>query len=153
LCDTHSFRLAFGLLCCVSDSFFLIGLYTIGLAILTQDQSIAATLSGSQCGARNLDEVFSVINNCSIHYTELDEDGEYVNSTIACTELPRQVPGSNLYFATWACFAASFNITLRWKAAQALNLAQAQEEKERRRLEGDGEANGDFSDHNEEDDF
>ena len=132
------------------SSFFLIGLYIIGLAILTQDQGIAATISGSQC-LRNLDRVVTV-HNCTIVYYDVDSNGNYIRSDMPCADIERQVPGSNLYLATWACFLASFNVTLRWKAAQALNLAQAQEEKERRRLdEGDGQENDDFSDGSDND--
>ena len=136
----------------LSSSFFLIGIYVVGLAILTQDQGIAATTSGTQC-ARNLDELDDALLaiNCTINYWAMDVDGNPVLKVTPCTDLPRQVPGSNLYFAVWACFAASFNITLRWKAAQALNLAQAQEEKERRRLEGGGNENGDFSEGSDDD--
>lgn len=49
---------------------------------------------------------------------------------VSCTDvLDRQIPGSNLYLASWICFFASFNITLRWKAAQAIQFAQAQHRK------------------------
>ena len=47
------------------SSFFLIGLYIIGLAILTQDAGIAATISGSQC-LRNLDYLLTVSNCVSL---------------------------------------------------------------------------------------
>ncbi|CAB9506164.1 expressed unknown protein [Seminavis robusta] len=59
---------------------------------------------------------------------------------MSCADvLDQQIPGSNLYLACWICFFASFNITLRWKAAQAMQFAQAQHrkssERARRRME------------------
>ena len=49
---------------------------------------------------------------------------------MSCTDvIDQQIPGSNLYLAVWVCFLASFNVTLRWKAAQAIQFAQAQNKK------------------------
>jgi hypothetical protein len=39
------------------------------------------------------------------------------------------IPGSNLYVAVWICLLASLNLAFRWKAQQALQFAQAQQEK------------------------
>jgi len=44
---------------------------------------------------------------------------------VVVQEAGRQIPGSNLYFASWFCLLASINIPLRWKTAQALQFAQA----------------------------
>jgi hypothetical protein len=129
----------------LSSSFFLIMLWTIGLAVLTQDQGIAATLAGSQCfrdprlGSQN--------ENCTIITYGENEDGITEQSSMLCSELqiPRPVPGSNLYFSAWACFFASLNVTFRWKAAQALQFAQAQQEEEERSLEDKDQADGDYS--------
>jgi hypothetical protein len=45
---------------------------------------------------------------------------------MSCLEAEsRNRPGSNLYLAVWACMGASINITLRWKAQQAMQFAQA----------------------------
>lgn len=41
------------------------------------------------------------------------------------------IPGSNLYISTWLCLLSSCAIAVRWKTAQALQFAQAQERKER----------------------
>jgi hypothetical protein len=38
------------------------------------------------------------------------------------------IPGSNLYVAVWICLLASLNLAFRWKAQQALQFAQAQQE-------------------------
>mmetsp|Transcript_33090 Transcript_33090/g.98438 ORF Transcript_33090/g.98438 Transcript_33090/m.98438 type:complete len:330 (-) Transcript_33090:187-1176(-) len=40
------------------------------------------------------------------------------------------VPGSNLYISSWMCLVTSCAITVRWKTAQALQFAQAQERKD-----------------------
>ena len=67
---------------------------------------------------------------------------------ISCQDvIEEQIPGSNLYLAVWICFFASFNITLRWKAAQAIQFAQAQNMKAakqqmREEEEGEAETNG-----------
>ena len=37
------------------------------------------------------------------------------------------VPGSNLYFSSWTCLISCLILAFRWKAAQALQFAQAQE--------------------------
>ncbi len=65
-----------------------------------------------------------------------DDQNELIINQIqfGCNDLPRQVPGSNLYFATWTCFFASLNISFRWKAQQALQFAQAQAEKRQRHM-------------------
>jgi hypothetical protein len=53
-----------------------------------------------------------------------------ITNKMSCIDvLDRQIPGSNLYLASWICFFAAFNITLRWKAAQAMQFAQAQHRK------------------------
>jgi len=73
-----------------------------------------------------------------IPYTQKAECSEIVDN---------QIPGSNLYLAAWICFFASFNITLRWKAAQALQFAQAQNRKATEGMEqemnDDSEGGGD----------
>ena len=72
---------------------------------------------------------------------------------IPCSDLPRQVPGSNLYWSVWVCFLASLNVSFRWKAAQAMQFAQAQEEEERKRVEGtDGQALENQEDDDDDDD-
>lgn len=84
---------------------------------------------------------------------------------LACDDiLDAQIPGSNLYLAVWICFFASFNITLRWKAAQAIQFAQAQHRKadERGRIieddhnasdrEGDDDVGGDNDVDDDDDD-
>mmetsp|Transcript_9357 Transcript_9357/g.15501 ORF Transcript_9357/g.15501 Transcript_9357/m.15501 type:complete len:336 (+) Transcript_9357:100-1107(+) len=38
------------------------------------------------------------------------------------------VPGSNIYFATWASMVASISITAKWKQAKAMKFARAQNE-------------------------
>lgn len=89
---------------------FLILWWIVGVAILTENDGVGATISGTSCG---------------------DKD---------------DVPGSNLYISSWMCLFSSCSITVRWKAAQALQFAQAQERKER-----DTSKNGKTSSENEED--
>ena len=45
------------------------------------------------------------------------------NYTVPCAELPRDIPGSNLYYGAWICLLSSIDISLKWKAAQALRFA------------------------------
>jgi hypothetical protein len=136
----------------LSSSFFLILLWTIGVAILTQDEGIGATVTGTMC-TRESREIFNQ-PDC---YVVLDamQNFEYAQA-VKCSDFPRQVPGSNMYFAAWTCFAASLNITFRWKAAQALQFAQAQHEKEMqlaKKGEGGGfEKGDDDSDGDDKDD-
>ena len=140
----------------LSSSFLLILVWIIGLAILTQDQGVAATLTGTQC-TRNQDNVFEspqcmiviLSSNNETNGTTMD-----MISEIPCSQLPRQVPGSNLYFAAWTSFVASLNVTFRWKAAQALQFAQAQQEQRRKELGSTtaGTGEGDLSDEDAEDD-
>lgn len=138
----------------LSSSFFLILLWTIALAITTQDQGIAATLTGTQCGR---DDVTIQAENCTIIIYEKvwDEDLNKAilnEKQIGCGELPRQVPGSNLYFATWTCFFASLNISFRWKAQQALQFAQAQQEKRQRNIVDEPKDKGETTDELDDDD-
>jgi hypothetical protein len=126
----------------LSSSFFLIMLWIIGVAILTQNQGIAATLTGTQCG-RDERELFED-PDCAIVLVASNNEtsGIIIVDSIECSELPRQVPGSNMYFAVWTAFAASINISFRWKAAQALQFAQAQEQKAKQAQLVGGEAGG-----------
>ena len=136
----------------LSSSFFLVLLWIISLAILTGDQGIAATINGSQCSR---DETYLNLQNCTITLYELGEDGSFVPVVLECNDLPRQVPGSNLYYALWICFVASLNISFRWKAQQALHLAQAQQAERQQQLTGGDKADPDsvpFGEADEEDD-
>lgn len=67
---------------------------------------------------------------------------------LTCDEiLENVIPGSNLYLASWISFCASFNVALRWKAAQALQFAQAQTQKaEEAAAEAEREAAADSGD-------
>jgi hypothetical protein len=138
----------------LSSSFFLVMLWTITLAILTQDQGIAATLTGSQCSR---DDITLRTENCTIVIFErvgVDEEGEVIINqvTLGCDDLPRQVPGSNLYFAAWTCFFAALNVSFRWKAQQALQFAQTQQEKQQRQLVGGTKGGGEESSKGGDDD-
>jgi hypothetical protein len=165
----------------LSSSFFLILLWTIGLAVMTQDRGIAATLSGTQCKFQtisgnavailqqllalqdddhinNNDDDDAANSNCVISYQVENQDtGTMEMVQLPCSQLlsPSQnetrggLPGSNLYFAAWICFFSSLNVTFRWKAAQALQFAQAQQEREQKRFQQQEEADSDgphFSD-------
>jgi len=50
-----------------------------------------------------------------------------------------RVPGSNLFLSSWTAFLSSLSITVRWKAAQALRFAQAQETQRRKAEKEAGE--------------
>jgi hypothetical protein len=170
----------------LSSSFFLILLWTIGLAVMTQDRGIAATLSGTQCKFQTISGNAVAIlqqllalqddgnmdsgnsnnddGNCMISYQVENQDtGATEMVQLPCSQLlsPSQnetrggLPGSNLYFAAWICFFSSLNVTFRWKAAQALQFAQAQQERQQKRFQQQEEADSDgphFSDSADEDD-
>jgi hypothetical protein len=93
------------------------------VAVLTQDEGIAATAGGSGCKLDdwNLGDVI----NCTVTVRLMDNGTDTVKS-IPCREVIREttVPGSNLYFCVWGALLAAVNIALRWKAAQALQFAQ-----------------------------
>ena len=158
----------------LSSSFFLILLWTIGLALITQDRGLAATLSGTQCKFETIStnaviiltdllqlqqeaeandkelEDLSLADqaaldgslvttesfNCTISYNVWNADTQEMDMVaLPCSDVlaparaaPKGVPGSNLYFAAWICFFSSVNVTFRWKAAQALQFAQAQQD-------------------------
>ncbi|CAJ1968171.1 unnamed protein product [Cylindrotheca closterium] len=160
----------------LSSSFFLILLWTIGLALITQDRGIAATLSGTQCKFETastnavviltdllqlqreaeandneledleedqvMDEslITTASFNCTISYNVWNADTTEMDMVLLpCSDVlaparaaPKGVPGSNLYFAAWICFFSSLSVTFRWKAAQALQFAQAQQERQER---------------------
>jgi hypothetical protein len=165
----------------LSSSFFLILLWTIGLAVMTQDRGIAATLSGTQCKFQTISgNALAILqqllalqdddnnnvdsDNCMISYQVENKDtGTTELVQLPCSQLlsPTQnnetrggLPGSNLYFAAWICFFSSLNVTFRWKAAQALQFAQAQQERQQKRFQQQEEADSDgphFSDSADED--
>jgi hypothetical protein len=165
----------------LSSSFFLILLWTIGLAVMTQDRGIAATLSGTQCKFQTISgNALAILqqllalqdddnnnvdsDNCMISYQVENKDtGTMEMVQLPCSQLlsPTQnnetrggLPGSNLYFAAWICFFSSLNVTFRWKAAQALQFAQAQQERQQKRFQQQEEADSDgphFSDSADED--
>jgi hypothetical protein len=75
-----------------------------------------------------------------------------LDDRVACSAiLENQIPGSNLYFSVWICFFAAFNVTLRWKAAQALTFAKAQHRKAAEQVEvADGDQNNSDKDGDED---
>ena len=138
----------------LTSGFLVTIIWTVFLAVATKDQGIAATVTGSKCSR---DELSLYVENCTIVLLMRDgKDDEgntkFVEETVRCSDLPRQVPGSNLYFASWICFFASLNITFRWKAQQALQFAHAQQEKQEHQLEGNPNTDNASHDDDEDDD-
>jgi hypothetical protein len=140
----------------LSFAFLLILLWIVGVAVLTQDDGVAATIMGVGCpGADWLESESGLIDTCTIAFTT--ESGE--EKTFPCgtySDLRYSeifVPGSNLYLATWICLGASLNIAFRWKAAQALQFAQAQNQKvmTTTHLDGDNAESDDDLDGNDDD--
>ena len=115
---------------------FLICIWIIGLSILTQQGGIAATTDGNVCYDADTDE------NCTIVVWVEDTSGAVTRLEVDCLDLPRQIPGSNLYFACWICMLSALNVGFRWKAAQAMKFAQAKEEQEQRQIEDVGSEDG-----------
>lgn len=115
------------------SSIFLILIWCIGVALLTEDDSVAATMDGKECkNDFHVDTSQGPLSNCHIivYYVDSAMNGTHSYS-IPCMDLPRDTPGSNLYYAVWICFLSSLNIALNWKRAQALQLAsQAQEQQQ-----------------------
>jgi len=114
------------------SSVFLILIWLIGVAVLTQDDAVGATMDGAECkNSFNLDES---VNNCTIivWYTDqgAGDDGGIHKYEVPCKTLPRDTPGSNLYYAVWIGFLSSLNIALNWKRAQALRLASQSEQQQ-----------------------
>ena len=106
-------------------------------------------MEGTQCKV----DIDAGMNCTVILFTE-DSNGVVRKNEVECGMLPRQVPGSNLYYASWACMLSSIAIALQWKAAQALSFAEAQTERQQQ-LDRDprgGEGSGD-GDHDVDDDY
>mmetsp|Transcript_38908 Transcript_38908/g.43403 ORF Transcript_38908/g.43403 Transcript_38908/m.43403 type:complete len:379 (-) Transcript_38908:69-1205(-) len=120
------------------SSFMLIFVWLVGVAIFTTYDGIAATMDGNECkrrevyydydGVNNNDDTIT-LSNCTVtvYYfaTNATNQGQQIisNLTLPCQELPRDTPGSNLYYGVWICFLSSIDIALKWKAAQALQFA------------------------------
>jgi hypothetical protein len=118
--------------------FFLILLWIITVAILTQVGGVGSTFSGTGCIDRTLPSLGVSLDGttdakqCSVVITE-DNNAQ---TTIPCSALVNgEIPGSNMYLASWICLAAALNITLRWKAAQALQFAHTAQAQTRQHLE------------------
>lgn len=131
-------------------TFFLILLWIITVAIITQVGGVGSTFSGSGCLERTLPSIGFVLDEsnprqCSIvlyadaNKTNHNDDvfrSSATSVTIPCSAVVNQeIPGSNLYLASWICLAAALNVTLRWKAAQALQFAHAAQAQTRQHLE------------------
>jgi hypothetical protein len=140
----------------LSFSFLLILMWIVGAAVLTQDDGVAATIMGVGChGANWLESQQGLIDTCTIEFITASGDEQiYPCATFADLRYSEiYVPGSNLYLATWICLGASLSITFRWKAAQALQFAQAQNQKamSTTRLDGDdAEADDDLDDNDDD---
>jgi hypothetical protein len=78
----------------------LVLFWMIGVATITQDGGVAATITGTP---------------------DCDVEGDQ-----------SRAPGSNLFLSSWTAFLSSLSVTVRWKAAQALRFAQAQETQRRK---------------------
>lgn len=77
------------------------------VAVLTQENGIAATLGGSGCHPDF--DVYSV-DNCTVVVFDIQEDGSNVTRTETCDVIfADDVPGSNLYF-----FSVSIESLLLW---------------------------------------
>jgi hypothetical protein len=111
------------------------------VAVLTKDGGIAATVAGSSCKPQDL--YLDGISNCTVVVvTEVNDT--YTSDNQECIDLFRKdIPGSNLYFCVWGSLLAAVNITLRWKAAQALQFAQTAQRQGAESTEGKEEGEDD----------
>jgi len=107
----------------------LIFVWVIALSIFTGSGGIASTISGFDCLPLFQREVgmadIVTIHNCTI----------IQNGVVTPCQFGRYMPGSNLYYACWACMLSSIAIAFKWKAAKALKFAESQAE--RRQKESD----------------
>lgn len=107
------------LCCCVC----LLICHPLSVTVLTKDEGIAATVAGSGCKPQDLYQ--DGIANCTVVVVTVVNDTYTKVENQECIDLFREdIPGSNLYFCVWGSLLAAVNITLRWKAAQALQFAQ-----------------------------
>lgn len=99
-------------------------LWIVGCAVLTQEGSIAATVTGDAF-RQDIVMYFAVPErNCTVEF--VDDIGGNLQS-IACNDVMELfIPGSNLYAGLWMCLGASLRIASKWKQQQAQNFAQAQ---------------------------
>jgi hypothetical protein len=115
-------------------SFLSILMWITGVAVLTKDDGVAATIMGAGCRGANFFDSNNVDLETSCTLTFLStNDGEQrvfeCSDVVDPSSLTQYIPGSNLYLAAWICLISSLNITFRWKAAQALQFAQAQNQR------------------------
>ena len=111
-------------------------------------------MEGNRCAR---DERFTMQNeNCTIVLFQRETDGTTVRYELECGDIPRQIPGSNVFFASWTCMLSVVYVAFRWKAAQAIKFAQAKEEREQRRINGvgadDDNDGGDYDEDYDDDD-
>jgi hypothetical protein len=127
-------------------------IWLIAIAVLTDKNSIAATISGSGCSFAVSsefpeDSILDVLTSELLRAEAYEETPQCEliihNITYSCGDLWDNfvaeatndidtIPGSNLYFFLWICLLASLNLASRWKAQQALQFAHTQEEKARK---------------------
>eukprot|EP00536_Pseudo-nitzschia_multiseries_P015009 jgi/Psemu1/246524/estExt_Genewise1.C_8040005 len=112
------------------SSFFLIFLWIVGLSVFTTDGGIAAKMEGDECKSELSTGISDSESNCTVILFLEDSEGAISKHVAYCTELPEDVPGSNLYYACWSCMLSSIAIAFKWKASQALRFAQAQAERQ-----------------------
>lgn len=103
---------------------FLILVWTVSVSLITQHQGLAPTVAGSGCKP-DIDQ--GDFENCTVLVSRFNKTAnETYYESLTCQSLyANEVPGSNLYVFVWAGLFCSINLTLRWKAAQAVKFAQA----------------------------
>jgi hypothetical protein len=158
-------------------------MWIVGTAVLTQDGGIAATIVGTGCqeapgsepalltliqetfqeAAQNNEEPDCevIILNVSHHCQDLWDPPLSINDKAGQQE-NTIIPGSNLYLSVWTCLLASLNLASRWKAQQALQFAQARQEKafvtvtnegnDNKEAEGAGDGDDDLDEFDDADD-
>lgn len=143
----------------VVAALFLMLIWIMGCAVLTQEGAIGATLAGRGCESLTFydlyynrddffeDGVLELVNytqECRVtvvvdNSVSTDASNKTVmNITTNCMELisalgqeqATPIPGSNLYVALWTCLGATVQILLRWKAQQAVQFAAQAEQRQ-----------------------
>mmetsp|Transcript_18477 Transcript_18477/g.28517 ORF Transcript_18477/g.28517 Transcript_18477/m.28517 type:complete len:392 (-) Transcript_18477:1703-2878(-) len=112
--------------------FLLFVCWIIAASLMTQDGGIASGVVGivsNQLEEIDLPEELDN-ENCGkvpLYYNDSSTNTLKEMFVLDTCSIAQDVPGSNLYFSSWTCLISCLILAFRWKAAQALQFAQAQE--------------------------
>ena len=155
----------------------VIVMWIVGTAVLTQENGIGATITGTGCQQQPDPEqaittlIVAALRDAAAHQQTAECVLNIQNVTYSCVDLwqptvmvdgqqvtVETIPGSNIYVSVWICLLASLNLAARWKAQRALQFAHAQQEMafKKAQIEGNKDSaddGGDDDDANYMDEF